>query len=201
MTTERERWCRRPTGEHGATFIEFALVFPIFMTIVLGMFSGGQTYNRKIGITNATGEASRYAATLSPTTFTTPFAHPASAHGLDEWLYAVADVVVQNASGDLDVSVKGRTICVAYVHPAGSTPPGNPDDEGHSLTLTSTGSSDTAVIDHSAGARCFDDSPRLGSERRVQVLVSRPSPLSALAFRYDVTLTARAVHRFEATGA
>lgn len=197
MNTQREGrgWCGRPRGETGAALIEFALIFPVFMSIVLGMFSGGASYNRKISMTNAAAEASRYGATLAPG----PLPFTAPDHGLDTWLRKVADAVIQNADGDLDVGIDRRTICVAYVHPDNSVPltVDSRDDKGHSLKLTSNGSTDTPSPAEGPTAKCFDDG-LLDSDRRVQIEVSRPSPLNALFFSYDVTLTSRSVTRFEA---
>lgn len=196
VTTEREKGRRRRRrDERGTSLVEFAFVFPIFMTVVLGMFSGGLAYNRKISMTNATGEASRYGATLAPASFPGPYTAPAT-HGLDVWLVKVADAVVQNASGDLNAGTQDRSICVAFLHPsATAAPPDTPaDDYGHKLVRTT---SDTPS--HGPGEQCFPDG-RPDTERRVQILVTRRSPISALFFTLDdVTLTARAVTRFEAT--
>ncbi len=188
MNTEREDRSRI-SGERGVALVEFALIFPIFMTIVLGMFSGGQSYNRKVSITNATGEASRYGATLAPTTFTAPFAY--GTHGLDDWLRAVAGAVEQNADGDLALGVAGRSICVAYVHPNGTTL----NDKTHKFVRTTSQAGTSSEL---PGDECFSDG-RPPTERRVQILVRRSSPLEALFVKFPVTLTSRSVTRFEAT--
>lgn len=187
---------RRLRGQRGAALLEFALIFPIFMTIVLGMFSGGTAYNRKNSITNAAGEASRYGATLAPASIPTPYPGGAG-HALEAWLHTVAAAVTQNASGDLDVGVDDRVICVAYVHPIVGFPSPTPDDENHLIRRTSNGTTDVVQIVHGSAATCFNDG-RPTNERRVQVQVSRPSPISALFFDYPVTITAESVTRFEA---
>ena len=38
---------RSEPGERGAALVEFALILPVFMMLVLGMFSGGIAYNHK----------------------------------------------------------------------------------------------------------------------------------------------------------
>lgn len=45
--------------------MEFALILPVFLGLVVGMFSGGIAYNRKISITSAVREGARYGATLA----------------------------------------------------------------------------------------------------------------------------------------
>lgn len=195
MTTQGDNRGRggRLRSQRGATLVEFAFIFPVFMTIVLGMFSGGVAYNRKIGMTNAAAEASRYGATLAPTSFTSPFPPP-STHGLDVWLVQVADAVEQNATGDLSLGVPGRSICVAYVHPDGTAL----DDTNHRFVRTTTEAGVNSEVVGSPGVRCFDDG-RPTTERRVQIEVARDSPIQALFFSYGVTLRSRSVTRFEAT--
>lgn len=195
MSTERGRRAGSWRTERGAALVEFALILPIFLTLVLGLITFGQSYNRKLTMTNAAAEASRYGATLAPSTLPSP----PPCCGIDEWVKEVAKAVVQNASGDLDAGVPGREICVAYVYPAGVDD--NPQTvEGHGqvshrLVLTTD---DVGVASPPGLAQCFADG-RPASERRVQVLVSRKSPLQALFFNYDLTLTARSVTRFEAS--
>ncbi|MDR9450988.1 MAG: TadE/TadG family type IV pilus assembly protein, partial [Acidimicrobiia bacterium] len=50
--------------ERGASLVEFALVLPLIMMIVLGLVSAGVAYNLKITLTHAAREAARYAAIL-----------------------------------------------------------------------------------------------------------------------------------------
>lgn len=190
------RWRRRvERGERGVALVEFALVFPVFMTLVLGMFSGGLAYNRKLTLTNAAREAARYAATLDLT------GQPwdtdgiaATAHSLDAWLYQVADAVQRNAENDLDAGVPALSICVAYVHPNGPTHTTDPDAAGHTLLRTNSGSSYGAS---GPAAQCFSDGITDGDEKRVHVEVSRRSDLQLLFFDIAVTLSSESVMRFE----
>lgn len=193
-STVRDGRARRRRDESGAALLEFALIFPIFMTLVLGMFSGGISYNRKIGMTNAVAEASRYGATLAPSTLTPP---PLSS-GIDEWVRKVVAAVRQNADGDLDQGVDGRRICVAYVHPAADADPATPHNQLSHMDVMTTSDTTPFLSVPDTPARCFDDG-RPDSERRVQIEVRRNSPIDALFFSYDLTLTARSVTRFEAT--
>ena len=44
--------------------VQFALILPLFMMLVLGMLTGGASYNRQLGLTHAALEGARYGATL-----------------------------------------------------------------------------------------------------------------------------------------
>lgn len=185
MLTKRFRR-RVERGERGVALVEFALIFPVFMMLVLGMFSGGIAYDRKLSLTNAAREGSRYGATLAPATFG---ATPPSV-GLDLWPAKVANAVEQNADGDLSPGVDGRYICVAYVHPAETSVHAR---SNHRVIRTT---SDT--LSDGPSATCFNDG-LTANDRRVQVEVRRKSALQTLFFDYDLTLTARSVTKFEAT--
>lgn len=195
-----KRYGRRGAGgERGATLVEFALTFPIFMTLALGMFSGGQAYDRKITLTNAAREGSRYGATLAPSTL--PLSSPMST-GIDEWARVVADAVEQNAENDLRDGVPGREICVAYLYPQGDATASVPHSEkSHKLVRPETGP-DVETAGDSPGVtlndlQCFSDG-RPAGERRAQIKVTRRSPVQLLFFDIPVTLTAESVTRFEA---
>lgn len=166
--------------------MEFALIFPIFMTLALGMFSGGQSYDRKITITNAAREASRYGATLPVANFAAPFTAPATTP-LEAWLVSVANIAEQNAGDDLSSAVPGRSICVAYVYPQGTV--ATPNDRTTRLMRTTTNTFSNST--------CYNDG-RPATERRVQVRVTRPSEIQGLFFSFDLTLTAESLTRFEA---
>lgn len=56
---------RGPDGERGAALIEFAFILPILMSLLLGTATGGIAYNRKISMTDAVREGSRFGATLN----------------------------------------------------------------------------------------------------------------------------------------
>ena len=50
-------------GEHGAAAVEFALVLPILVIVVLGIVTGGLSYSNAIGVQNAVREGARFGAT------------------------------------------------------------------------------------------------------------------------------------------
>lgn len=186
-------------GERGIALVEFALVFPVFMTLVLGMFSGGLAYSRKVTLTNAAREGSRYGATLAPASVDPG---PPSA-GIDEWARQVTDAVEQNAEGDLRDGVAGREICVAYLWPAGDADAAVPHKEKSHRNFRPETGPDTMLAGDDPGAtlsmlECFADG-RPAAEKRVQVRVTRRSEINLLFFDIPVTLTAESVTRFEPT--
>lgn len=156
--------------------VEFALVLPIFMALVLGMFTGGIAYNQKLSMTNAAREGSRYAATLPVGT-------------VNAWLDSVAGVAVDAASGELAAGTPGRVVCVAYVHPDGTTA----GDQTAKRVETASGT----TYSYASTDRCFADG-RPNSERRVQVELRRDTRIEAIIYSSDLTLTSSSVARFEA---
>ncbi|MGR0158900.1 TadE/TadG family type IV pilus assembly protein [Paenarthrobacter nitroguajacolicus] len=52
----------RAPRERGAVAVEFALVLPIFLLLVLGIFEFGRAFNIQISLSEAAREAARYAA-------------------------------------------------------------------------------------------------------------------------------------------
>lgn len=103
---QRLRWRRR--GDEGASLVEFALILPIFMCLVLGMITGGVLYNRQLQITHAVREGARYGATV-PTDET---------FSSGTWATNVRDVVVNRSDGQLTSS----QVCVALVAGTTATP-------------------------------------------------------------------------------
>lgn len=90
----------RQESQRGAALVEFALVLPVIVSLLLGLVTGGLAYNKKIAITDAVRGAARYGATLNDsTTFGT----------------SVRDRLVQLSATELT----GSDVCVELVR-AGS---------------------------------------------------------------------------------
>jgi Flp pilus assembly protein TadG len=164
----RKPW-RRPGVERGAALVEFALILPVFMMLVLGTFTGAIAYNQKLDLAHAAHEGARYGATLpeNQTTFTSP---------ATSWATAVQQVVVERSAGDLT----SAQVCVALVD-------GNPPaavDGSHQVNVAS------------GQSNCYDDGSG-DAGKRVQVAVARPGSLEALVFSMNLNLSARAVAKFE----
>lgn len=173
------------SDEGGAAIVEFALVTPLLLVLIFGMLSAGLSYNRKLALTNAVREGSRYGSTLAVAQ--APPLTPACTSQIDCWLAHVATITVQAAEGELGSSVTARQVCVAYVHPAGTTA----EDRSRKLVRTS------ATTDTVTDGTCFGDG-RGDAERRVQVGAQRDGKLELLLRSTDLTLTSRSVTRFEA---
>src|SRR4051794_37175562 len=54
---------RRRNSESGASAVEFALVLPLLVMLLLGTVTGGIAYSHGIGLSNAVREGGRFAAT------------------------------------------------------------------------------------------------------------------------------------------
>jgi Flp pilus assembly pilin Flp len=175
-------------SEAGASAVEFAILAPLLFMVILGMFSGGLAYARKVALTSAAREGVRHGATLP----TGPGAVP------DSWFDSVADRAIASAAGDLAETWSGQYVCVAYI--------------GYSAVFGSTSDatkkrekSGPAAATYSAGSLtdpntwCFNDGRGgNGNERRVQVVVKRDTRFDALVFGGDLKLSSDAVARFEA---
>ena len=151
---------RRARSDDGAVLVEFALVMPILVMLLLGMVTAGMAYNQKLAITNGVREGSRYGATLSGAVLVD--SGPASGT-LNCWLKQVADVT-QSARTNVTRPLRppADNICVVYVIPRGI-----PATDTRSQTRTSGANS---FRDSSVPGSCSKPLRRpAGHERRVQV--------------------------------
>lgn len=181
MNAERGKAGGRCRTERGAALVEFALIFPIFMTLVLGMFSGGQAWNHKSAMTSATREGARYGSTLPIETI------PPALPDYAGWLHEVAEYVERASEGSLGTGAPGRTICVAYVYSPGA-----------GLDLTVHHIHPTGPLVAPGPCPGANDAPP-DDKPRVQVVTSRSSKIQALFFQYGLTLSTKTITRFEAT--
>ena len=62
QNTNRIRRRRRQHRDAGAVAVEFALILPIFLVLVLGIAEMGRAFNIQVSLTEAAREAARYAA-------------------------------------------------------------------------------------------------------------------------------------------
>ena len=162
------------THDRGGVLVEFALVIPILVAIILGGLTLGMSYNVNNTLNNSARETARFAATW-----------PVDA-GMNAWLNEVADVAIRASSGELDPTASGQELCVAYVHPDGT----EPDDRTTAL-LEVAGSRTIA-----ANTTCFNDG-RPNGEARIQVQLQRDSAVDAIVFSTNIDLEATSVSRYE----
>jgi hypothetical protein len=163
---------RAAARDSGAALVEFAIVLPVFLMLLLGMMTGGLAYSRKLSVGQAAREGARFGATL-PITASLP---------RDAWLQRVGDLTIASSDGELTSDKPGRSVCIAHVPASGS--PRKWEVVGTATAVLSDGS-------------CIADDGRAG-EARVQVVVARTSRLEALVFSRDLALESHAVARFEA---
>jgi len=152
------------------------------------MFSGGIAYNRKLVLTNAVREGSRYGATL-------PVAAAPCSSGvpINCWLAQVAEVTQKASEGELS-SASGWKVCVAYVPAAADA-----GDKRRKLERTPASPDFFTTVPPSTlpAATCFDDGLQ-DTDRRVQVTAEKAGKLQYLVSSTNLTLQSRAVTRFEA---
>lgn len=157
------------------------MILPVFMILVLGMFTGGLAYSTKLSLDGAAREGARYGATLAVADATC-----SGSSATARWLQCVASAAQQAATGDLEAGQQGRRICVAYVYPDGTLT----GDRTANLVIDANGSSQ-------GSSTCFSDG-QPNDVRRVQVQVTRVRKLEAMVWSTDLDLNARAITRFEA---
>ncbi|MFP5327141.1 MAG: TadE family protein [Acidimicrobiia bacterium] len=155
--------------DKGASLVEFALVLPIFMGLVLAMFTGGLAYTVRQAITQGARESARAAATTPVTTT------------VNAWLDDIATVAERSADGELATGEPGRYLCVALIR------------NGVVSRRETVGN----ATSYTTGTPCFDDGLSVASSRRVQVLARRTREMEAIFFSNTLDLEGRAVARYE----
>lgn len=165
----------RATADSGAAAVEFALLLPLFLALVLGIITAGMAFERWIGITQGAREGSRVGATLSLA------ASNASGTGdIDSWLAKVYDASVR-ASG-IGPDNPGFAACVAL------------SQDGTSFTSYSAVG--TATPTKVVGSSCYTDG---ATGPRVQVVLERNSRWDWFFAKRDVPLKSRSTTLWEKT--
>jgi Flp pilus assembly protein TadG len=154
----------RRGSERGAALIEFALVFPLLIMLIVGMVTAGSAYNQKLQVTHAAREGARFAATVSPTQAFT---------NSDTWAHNVRDLVVERSAGALSAA----QVCVSLVE-------GSPGQVyASSASYSTLGPTTPCIADQSYPVMEGTD---LGL--RVQVTAVRDGSIQLVIFG-DVTFT------------
>jgi Flp pilus assembly protein TadG len=81
--------------------VEFAIVLPFLVALLLGVTTSGLAYNKKLNMTYATREGARFGATIPP----------AQTWASGTWASNVRELVIARSGGDL----KSADVCVALV--------------------------------------------------------------------------------------
>ena len=63
--TQTKRKRHKMRGQRGQTMVEFAIVLPIFLMLLLGIAQGGIAFNNYVQLTDATRAGARYGAPLA----------------------------------------------------------------------------------------------------------------------------------------
>jgi Flp pilus assembly protein TadG len=168
---------KRASDDRGAALVEFALVFPILAMLLFGVISAGMAWNQNLALAQAARVGGRYAATLPTQNYTS----------MDDYLDAIATRVVSSSEGVVSSTVQGRIVCVAYVHPSGTTTL----DRTRRRSETSSGVTRT-------DSTCFSDG-QASSERRVQVMLERPATFETGLWSQTITLHQQLSFRYEIT--
>ena len=158
---------RHRSGERGAALVEFSILVPVFMAMVLALFSGGVAYNRRIDLSHAAREGARYGSALP--------------QDQTNWAQLVRDVVVNRSGGEL----KTNDVCVALVN-GGSGGTVITGDLGGPWSHVPTGFPPNCYADDNSD-------PGL----RVHVAARKPAEIQALLFTYPVNLSVQATARHE----
>jgi Flp pilus assembly protein TadG len=102
VATRRGLAGRPKVDQRGAALAEVALVVPLAMALLLGIFTGGSAYFKKISLVDAARDGARFGASLQ-----------VPAGGLGPWRQAVKDRVAQLSGGQVTAS----DVCAELVVP------------------------------------------------------------------------------------
>ena len=116
---------RRPArarDEGGNALVEMAVVLPLAMALLLGIFTGGSAYFKKISLVDAARDGARYGASLK-----------VPVGGIEAWRQAVRERVAELSGGQLSAS----QVCADLVVPTDTnTACGVADPKGASTDPT-----------------------------------------------------------------
>lgn len=162
MATPRKR------RDRGASLVEFALILPVLVMLLLGMITGGIALNDKQQMTHATREGARYAAVVP---------HDQTFDDGGTWASNVQALIVARSQGTLETA----DICVSLVY-------GNPGTVVSAAHTTNAGAPCIASQPY----------PTDLNSTRVQVTSSRDATIQLGLFgAYDVTLQSDATAKAE----
>jgi Flp pilus assembly protein TadG len=102
----------RRRNDEGAAAVEFALLFPIFMILALGIMTAGTAFSRQINITQSAREGSRYGATLDISGMSSALS---LTQRTQDWLDATDTALTQSAGNRLNPIAGYDYRCVALV--------------------------------------------------------------------------------------
>lgn len=159
------------SNDRGATAVEFALLFPLFLVLCFGTISGGILFSDKLALTQGAREAARYGATL-----------PYSPGGEATFLGTVLDSA---AAADYGQMGSGQVTYCAALRTSTAT--------SH---RTRTGTTTTSTVSGSCPGTNTVANPLPGGPH-VAVTVGKPASLNLLLYSFEPGIGSTAVARFE----
>ena len=176
---------RRARGDRGAAAVEFALILPIFLTMVFGIITAGFAFERWLSVTFAAREASRFAAT-----YPIPVDSSTNVQDLDAWFLAVRTAAVESAGLSVG-NTSEYFVCVklwnetgpgfiAGLSPSTSLPQSEQRTYGTLATLATPSCTGSTIPDN-----------------RVEVLVARRADIGWLLGDTNIQLTGKNTSRYE----
>lgn len=173
---------RRRRDEDGSVAVEFALIVPLLVMLILGTVTTGVAFSRSIGVSNAVREGARFGATADATNGST-------------WSSNTIDSVRQTQFDDGNtVSTSHTSVCVqlwrvgdvamaatALVSTNCSVPSGAP-----ALTLPATASSAPPIPASAPAGSCW-----------VRVIAARPYSIGIGVTVWNSTFIADSVSRYQ----
>jgi Flp pilus assembly protein TadG len=169
----------RSRRARGAALVEFALVLPLLLTMLLGIVTSGSAYNRKLQMSHAVREGARYGATASPMQSWTS----------GTWASNVQALVVQRSAGDLT----NASVCVSLVVNTSTTNTTVYSDATHAASFFTTKTDGTPCFTESYAQYSTND-----NGLRVQVRSTRGEKIElGLLPAVNVTLVSSATAKLE----
>ncbi|RDV09884.1 pilus assembly protein [Arthrobacter sp. RT-1] len=105
----------RSTREAGAVAVEFALILPIFLVLVLGIAEMGRAFNIQVSLTQAAREAARHAAIHNAeSSYTTASAQAVGVAAAPSVALTAANVGVSYSSGATCTTTGNAVVTVNY---------------------------------------------------------------------------------------
>lgn len=161
--------------ERGAAAVEFALVLPMLLTLLLGTTTAGLAYSRSNATTNAVREGARFGAT-------TDASAAAAAAWADATIARVQETLFDGTGGAATVCVQLWKVGTGELANTGKC---SSTSGGPVLARPTTATAAPAVPSNAAGT-CV-----------VRVLAARPFSIDTGFFRWDNTMVLGSVARYE----
>ena len=92
---------RRKKRESGQALVEFTIVFPVFVLLLLGMMEFGFAFSDRLTLGNASREGARVGSSLATGMNTTCTGDPA---GVDTSIVAAMQFILKSGGSDVDLS-------------------------------------------------------------------------------------------------